>query len=163
MDADNGAAGHDVKFYQSADGNTWTQVGASITTSGVTTVFQPTAWPFEFGSRNLGGESLTAGSQVYEVQVRDGIEGPLLTPPNPCAWLLPYISGGGFTGTMNGAPVLDVFNGSKPGADVTYLSDATRLPKNAAARGTVGDLPLRQPQRKPDKRTSVQRQIQGID
>jgi len=129
LKADNGAAGNDVKFWQSADGATWTQVGSTITTAGVTTVYQPTAWPFEFGSRNLGGEPLTAGSQVYEVQIRDGIDGPLLCPPNPCAWLLPSVSGGGFTGTMNGAPVLDVFNGSKPGADITYLNDATRLPK----------------------------------
>ena len=129
LDADNGAAGHDVKFYQSADGATWTQVGTTITTAGVTTVYQPSAWPFEFGSRNLGGESLTAGSHVYEVQIRDGIDGPLLCPPNVCAWLLPSVSGGGFTGTINGAPVLDVFNGSKPGAALTYLNDTTRLPK----------------------------------
>lgn len=129
LDVDNGAAGHDVKFYQSTDGAAWTQVGSTITTAGVTTVFQPTAWPFEFGSRNLAGEPLTAGSHVYEVQVLDGINGPLVTPPNPCAWLLPSVSGGGFTGTINGAPVLDVFNGSKPGAGLSYLNDATRLPK----------------------------------
>lgn len=129
LKADNGAAGHDVKFYTSSDGATWTQLGSTITTAGVTTVYQPTAWPFEFGSRNLGGEALTAASQVYEVQIRDGIDGPILNPPNVAAWLLPSASGGGFSGSINGAPVLDVFNGSKPGADLTYLNDATRLPK----------------------------------
>lgn len=137
LKADNGASGNDVKFYSSTDGATWTQLGTTQTTAGVTTVFQPTAWPFEFGSRNLGGEPLTAGSQVYEVQIRDGIDGPLLCPPNPCAWLLPTISGGGFTGTMNGAPVLDVFNGSKPGADLVYLNNSTRLPKMLPLVGPV--------------------------
>jgi hypothetical protein len=38
LDVNNGVGGHDVKFWTSQDGQTWTQLGATVTTAGVTTI-----------------------------------------------------------------------------------------------------------------------------
>lgn len=43
LDVDNGAGGNSVKFYTSADGATWTQLGSTVTTAGVTNIFAGTA------------------------------------------------------------------------------------------------------------------------
>ena len=43
LDVDNGAAGHDVKFYTSDDGVNWTQLGTTVTTGGTTSIFSNTA------------------------------------------------------------------------------------------------------------------------
>jgi hypothetical protein len=39
FDADNGASGNDAKFFLSDDGVTWTQLGSTVTTAGVVTIF----------------------------------------------------------------------------------------------------------------------------
>jgi hypothetical protein len=43
LDVDNGAAGHDVKFWTSTDGVTWTQLGSTVTTAGTTSIFSSTS------------------------------------------------------------------------------------------------------------------------
>lgn len=43
LDADNGAAGHDVRFWTSDDGDAWTQLGATVTTAGTTSIFASTS------------------------------------------------------------------------------------------------------------------------
>lgn len=39
LDVDNGASGHDVKFWTSSDGVTWTQLGSTVTTAGTTSIY----------------------------------------------------------------------------------------------------------------------------
>lgn len=39
LDVDNGASGHDVKFWTSSDGVTWTQLGSTVTTAGATSIY----------------------------------------------------------------------------------------------------------------------------
>lgn len=74
LDVDNGAAGHDVKFYTSTDGTTWTQLGTTVTTAGVTSIFANTR-AVSIGSfqYNGGGNMMTA--KVYNAQIYSGIAG----------------------------------------------------------------------------------------
>jgi hypothetical protein len=73
LDVDNGAAGNDVKFFTSTNGTTWTQLGTTVTTAGVTSIYSGTA-PVEIGSRNVGTTEPLAG-KVYRAQILNGIDG----------------------------------------------------------------------------------------
>ena len=73
LDVDDGAGNRVYNFYLSDDGSTWTQLGATVTTAG-TTSLNDTAAPLEIGSRNLGANTLVAGT-VHRAIVKDGIAG----------------------------------------------------------------------------------------
>lgn len=82
LDVDNGSTQNDVKFYTSEDGVTWTQLGATVTTAGVTSIFDSTS-VVEIGSRFGGAIELLAG-KVYYAEIRNGVGGTLagvFTPP----------------------------------------------------------------------------------
>jgi hypothetical protein len=123
LDVDNGAAGNSVMFYTSPDGITWTQLGATQTTAGVTSIFEPATIPWELGGYSQNA-FLTIG-KLYEVQIREGINGPIRNPILPDLWQVRDDT----SYTFHGSPVLTIVNGSHPGASLTYLNDATRLPK----------------------------------
>lgn len=72
LDVDNGAAGNDVKFYTSSDGTTWTQLGTTVTTAGVTSIFSGTSLVSIGASYN--GNTMMAG-KVYRAQILNGING----------------------------------------------------------------------------------------
>lgn len=72
LDVDNGASGHDVKFFTSLDGVTWTQLGTTITTAGTTSVFAGTS-PAFVGS--LAGTADSAAGKFYRAQIFNGIDG----------------------------------------------------------------------------------------
>lgn len=67
LDANNGAAGHDVRFYTSTDGVTWTQLGTTITTAGTTSIFNSTA-------ALAVGDVLPFAGNVRLVDLRAGID-----------------------------------------------------------------------------------------
>lgn len=73
LDVDNGASGNDVKFYTSEDGATWTQLGSTVTTAGVTSVYASTSI-VEVGSRATGASDPLTG-KVYRAVIRDSIGG----------------------------------------------------------------------------------------
>jgi hypothetical protein len=123
LDVDNGASGNDVRFYTSDDGVVWTQLGATQTTGGVTSIYEPTAQPWELGG--YGQVTFPTVGKIYEVQIREGINGPIRNPVLPDHWQVRDDT----SYTFSGSPVLTVVNGSHPGASLTYLNDATRLPK----------------------------------
>lgn len=79
LDVDNGAGGRDIRFEISTNGVTWDQLGSTITQAGVTSIYNSTA-PIAVGSYNNGGSERMAG-RVFEVQVRNGIDGPLVAHP----------------------------------------------------------------------------------
>jgi hypothetical protein len=72
LDVDNGASGHDVKFFTSDDGVTWTQLGSTRTGAGVTSIFSGTA--IVSAGVTQGGTGLALG-KFYRAQVLDGING----------------------------------------------------------------------------------------
>jgi hypothetical protein len=72
-DVDNGAAGNDVKFWLSDDGVNYTQLGATVTTAGTTSIFNGTA-ALEVGSIDSGTAQLFNG-RVFSADVAAGIDG----------------------------------------------------------------------------------------
>lgn len=71
FDANNGAAGYDVRFWYSTDGITWTQLGSTVTTATAITLFDSTAL-FEVGAHS-GGASERMDGKVYYAEVRNSI------------------------------------------------------------------------------------------
>jgi hypothetical protein len=111
-----------TKFYTSTDGVTKTQLGTTQTTAGVGTMFDNSA---TVGVALGGSVSTIAGERIYEVRVRNGIDGPNTVPALPDLWP-PIITG---SADCVGAPVFTVLVGSKAGGDIPYLDDSTRRPK----------------------------------
>jgi hypothetical protein len=72
FDVDNGASGNDIRFFTSSDGTTWTQLGTTITTAGVASIFAGTA-ALEVGAFNIG--TLTTLGKIFRAQVLSGIGG----------------------------------------------------------------------------------------
>lgn len=84
-DVDNGAAGHDIKFWI-ADGALenpvaadFTQLGATVTTATATSIHD------NAGQVSMGGTNALTGTRVtgfvYAGQIRDGIDGTLVADP----------------------------------------------------------------------------------
>ena len=69
LDVDNGAGGNDVKFFTSTDGTNWTQLGATVTNAGTTSIFNTTAVV-----RDNGGSTSKAG-KLYRFQIFASIDG----------------------------------------------------------------------------------------
>lgn len=86
LDVDNGASGNDVKFYTAASlAGPWTQLGATVTTAGVTSIFSSSA-ALEVGrthSSALPGitDDPFAG-RIHAFQLRSGIDGTIVANPN---------------------------------------------------------------------------------
>ena len=72
LDVDNGASGRAVEFYTSDDGETWTQLGATVTQAGTSSIFDSTA------DVRLGGEAGFFEGKVYYAELRNGIDGPVV-------------------------------------------------------------------------------------
>lgn len=127
LDVDNGT-GRTAVLYSSVDGVTWTQLVSSSIPGGQTAIFDPPAQAYEIGGRGLTGGIMQG--KIFEVQIRDGIDGKIVNPQPIDSWIgraataLPQGAG-----TFGGSPTLYIVNGSRSGADVPYLADATRHPK----------------------------------
>lgn len=72
LDVNDGASNRVAKFYTSDNGTTWTQLGTTVTTAGVTSIFDGTA-VLETGARNVGQSSLLAGT-VYRVIIQSAYD-----------------------------------------------------------------------------------------
>lgn len=119
-----GAGNRVAKFYTSANGETWTQLGTTVTTAGAVTLFDPgTTDVFRLGGTTVGSYGYWNG-RIYEVQIRNGEGGGTVAPCTPDQW---YSAGS--SAPVVGAPILTLVNGSHAGAGLTYLNEATRLPK----------------------------------
>jgi hypothetical protein len=118
LDVDNGAAGRDIRFYTSTDGETWTQLGATVTTAGVTSIFAGTA-PVEVGSI-LGGTANRLAGKISAVEIRDGIDGTVVARPEfggQPAGTTSFVDIAGRTWTINApATIADVDNTLFPDA-----------------------------------------------
>jgi len=105
LDVNNGAAGHTVVFYTAPtiDGP-WVQLGASVVTGGVTSIFSGSA-PVEIGTYNVGTGGPWSGT-VQAAQIRNNIDGTVVA--NPVFWQDAATGAGSFadsagrTWTVNG-------------------------------------------------------------
>ncbi len=111
-----------LQTYTSTDGHTWTPLGPLVTNAGVGVPFDANAG-IDVGGR--GGWASLLG-KYYEVQVRDGVDGPNSVPNLIGSWPLKAAAAAGMQ--LTGAPVLTIVNGSHPGAGVAYFTIA-RLDK----------------------------------
>lgn len=123
-----GAGNRTFAAYTGTDGVTWTQVGATVTTAGAVVLHDP-ALGYELGGVASGVGASTL--RVYEVQIRNGLNGPNIVPAMPDLWP-PYSA---TAATFAGAPTLTVVNGARSGGTIAYLTDAVRLPKLAPNYG----------------------------
>jgi hypothetical protein len=73
LDVDNGAGGHTARFFTSADGVTWTQLGTDQTGAGVTSLFDSSA-TLKVAARNTTGVGAFVGD-IYAAEIRNGIDG----------------------------------------------------------------------------------------
>lgn len=129
LDVDNGSGGWTCTVYNSADGVAWTQVGQTVnTTAGVQSLFNPASQDYTIGGRDVGSEYVLG--KIFETQIRNGIDGKIVNPQPIESWMQrTTASPGTHMSEFGGAPTLYVINGSRPGADITYLNDTTRMPK----------------------------------
>jgi hypothetical protein len=75
LDVNNGAGSHDVRFYTSADGSNWTQLGGVVNGAGTTSIFNSTA--------NVAISTiLPFTGNVRYAEVRNGIGGTVAANPD---------------------------------------------------------------------------------
>lgn len=111
LDVDNGAAGNDVNFYTSDNGVDWTQLGATVTTAGVTSIFNSTS-SIEIGTTGVGGSPFTGN--IFYAEIRNGINGSVVVrfdPSEASEGATSFVSSTGETWTINqsGADVAQLF------------------------------------------------------
>lgn len=146
LDVNNGAAGHTASFYTAPYiGGTFTQLGASVVTAGVTSIFASTA-ALEIGSRNGGALNVLTGN-VFAAQVRNGILGVLVANPDftaQSAGTLNFVDSTGKTWTVQGnAEIIETFRaiGTSWGTantGQTWFVGGTAPGLNAYVTGGVG-------------------------
>jgi hypothetical protein len=73
FDVDNGLLGNDVKFYYSNDGVTYTQLGTTVTTLGIASIFAGTG-ELHIGQGGITGASAAQG-KYFRAIVKNGING----------------------------------------------------------------------------------------
>jgi hypothetical protein len=85
FDVDNGSAQKETKFYTSTDplstdpaAVTWTQLGTTVTSAGVTSLFNSNALPTLGADQDLNRWTGT----IYYAEVRNGIGGTIVTNPD---------------------------------------------------------------------------------
>jgi hypothetical protein len=111
-----------VNFYtRDPSSSTWVQLGSANVAGATGTIFSP-ARDFEIGCS--GGSNCLVG-RYYGIEYRAAIgDGKIVNPQPIETW---------FTNEnvtpLRGSPTVYIYNGSRSGADYTYLTDATRGPK----------------------------------
>lgn len=108
LDVNNGAAGNDVMFFYgpSIDGP-WTQLGATVTQVGVTSIFSGNL-AVEVGSQSIGTVSPLNGI-VHNAQIHPGINVAPVATPNFGAQppgTTSFVDSTGLTWTLNGAATI---------------------------------------------------------
>jgi len=80
LDVDDGGGNHVVEFFTAPDiSGPWTQLGATVTTAGTTSIFN-NSQDVLVGSFELGASALLVGT-VHSVQIRNGIDGLVVAFP----------------------------------------------------------------------------------
>lgn len=123
LDVDNGAAGNTVAFYTATSiGGTYTQLGTSIVTAGVTSIFSSSAKLIVGGGDDVPdifGDGSCFGGRFYEMQVYQGIAGTLCANPKF------YAQSVGTTSFSDGLGTPNTWTVSGAGARIT--SDRVRF------------------------------------
>jgi hypothetical protein len=80
LDVDNGAAGNTVAFYYATSiGGAYTQIGTSVVSAGVTSIFSGSALVVAGGGQDITGTSVYGFiGKYYSMELRNGIAGTLV-------------------------------------------------------------------------------------
>lgn len=129
----NTTTGWTVKYWTSPadDGATWTQLGASVIWSGSTTALFASPGYFEVAANGWQPAAEGHAGRFYEVQIRDGVDGPMIAPASLEAWER-Y---GDSSTTWGGAPTLYVLNASQSGSQISHHVAAGRVAKETPDYG----------------------------
>lgn len=131
-DVDNGAAGNDLIFYTSIDGDAWTQLGDTVTTAGVAARIASTD-AYQLGTLDSAGGSPYNG-RIYWAEIRDGIDGVSMVPPMPDMW--DQTSSEASNSVLyGGSPTILLINGSVSGQNVAYFDDPIRIARMLSPHG----------------------------
>jgi hypothetical protein len=76
VDIDDGAGNRVARFYTSPDGTVWTQLGSSVSQAGVNSQIADTTTVLRIGANTSDTERFAG--KVYYVEVRNGIDGPVV-------------------------------------------------------------------------------------
>jgi hypothetical protein len=137
LDVDDGAGNNVVKFYTSADGVTWVQLGDTRTTAGATSIFDSSA-ALEIGSKTAGTLNMLNGN-VYAAEVRNGIDGTVVASFDARRADTPWtILGAGWSwegASFAGKPAMVL---SLPGTSGNYASTP-----DTAGVSVTGDIDIR--------------------
>ena len=115
QDVDNGASGHDTKFYTSDNGIVWSQLGSTQTLAGVISI-DDTARPVYIGAIEnavTGVPERFLLGKVYYAELRNGIDGPIVAkfdPSETTSGATSFVSSTGETWTINqsGSPKAEI-------------------------------------------------------
>lgn len=106
LDVNNGAAGHDVRFYLGDSvGGTFSQVGPTVTGSGTTSIFTATE-PLVIGSQSDLPVASAIDADVYAFQLRNGIAGSVIVDADFTAQVsgvTAFVDSTGLLWTVNGS------------------------------------------------------------
>jgi hypothetical protein len=146
IDVDNGASGNDVKFFTSDDGSTWTQLGATVTSAGTTSIFNSTT-PVEIGTRTNGTIEISKG-KFFRTIIKDGIDGTTVLDADASVITLPSqttfvdSSSNAYTVTINKSGV-GTFVSTGNYLYLPGVASNNASTPDAAALQITGDLDLR--------------------
>lgn len=138
LDVDNGASGNTTKFYTSANGFTWTQLGADVVKAGTTAIYSSNLATLQIGGSGYLGDF--APGKFYSAIIRNGISGAIVASPDagiafPSTLTTFKDCQGkvytktGTTSFAHGSPSVLLLNGCVAGKATAYSTDATRFAK----------------------------------
>ncbi len=135
LDVDNGAAGHDVKFYYAVDADSgsqsWTQVGTTVTTAVATSIRTRTDGGV-IGTTNSGANGMAG--KLYNVEMLDGIDGTPVLDVDFTDLTVPEVAAKSFDSDANTATItLD----SDPATTGWRYSGLTAVTGTAVAGGVL--------------------------
>ena len=140
LDVDNGASGHDVRFWyaadQSSEPSSWTQLGTTSTTAGVTNI-AANAQPLLIGTANPL-YALDLNAVEYRAIVRNGIGGS--TALDVDTSVLTDEGATSFTATTGQTVTINRSTGATYKTEVVVPNTGSRLFNGTSDFGEVADL-----------------------
>lgn len=131
LDVDNDDSGHDIAFYTSTDGVSYTQIGSTTTRESTTSMYDVTGHPFEVGARAQTTEPFNGS--VYEIHLLNAIDGYFYAPALPEHW----VGAASTSPEPVGDPIVTFVNGSHSGAALSYLDGGTVLERMTPNYGQI--------------------------
>lgn len=115
VDVDDGAGHYVAKCYTSSDGSTWTLEQTVTGGAGSnSSIFDHATQPYSIGG---GASSTTFSGKFYELRIRDGIDGKIISPQPIDSWC--QVAGDASNGIIvEGTPTIYIYNSAISGYSI---------------------------------------------